>query len=72
MCLLKICEVTVRPEGEPLPKMRFRVSAVAADSPLPVAAPSPLIPKFKLFNSGGSGSTPKVTLRPRESLLRPM
>ncbi|POY76846.1 hypothetical protein BMF94_0098 [Rhodotorula taiwanensis] len=37
LCCLKICEATVRPEGEPLPKMRFRLPA--APPPAPVPAP---------------------------------
>ncbi|GAA5975739.1 hypothetical protein JCM10908_005265 [Rhodotorula pacifica] len=38
LCCLKICEATVRPEGEPLPKMKFRLPA--APPPAPVYAPA--------------------------------
>ncbi|GAA5972288.1 hypothetical protein JCM8115_005958 [Rhodotorula mucilaginosa] len=39
LCCLKICEATVRPEGEPLPKMRFRLPA----APPPAPAPAPMV-----------------------------
>ncbi|KWU43351.1 hypothetical protein RHOSPDRAFT_11631, partial [Rhodotorula sp. JG-1b] len=39
LCCLKICEATVRPEGEPLPKMRFRLPA----APPPAPAPAPFV-----------------------------
>ncbi|GAA6019407.1 hypothetical protein JCM11491_004818 [Sporobolomyces phaffii] len=57
MCCLKICEATVRPEGEPIPKMRFRLplpTPVAEAPPTPVGA----LPKLKLGSS--SSSIPKV------------
>ncbi|GAA5969785.1 hypothetical protein JCM11641_008040 [Rhodosporidiobolus odoratus] len=60
LCCLKICEATVRPEGEPLPKMRFRLPPTPAPAPIPEEPlePAPL-PKIKL---SGSISTPKVAL----------
>ncbi|GAA5914840.1 hypothetical protein JCM6882_007815 [Rhodosporidiobolus microsporus] len=63
LCCLKICEATVRPEGEPLPKMRFRLPPTPAPVPvIPEQPPTPVgtLPKLKF---GGSGvSTPKITI----------
>lgn len=42
LCCLKICEATVRPEGEPLPKMRFRLPPAPAPAPVPAPAPEPM------------------------------
>lgn len=61
LCLLKICEATVRPEGEPLPKIRMRVQPVeAAPLPSPVVA-SPHPHRLTLTNSIAT----KITLPPR-------
>ncbi|BGP23606.1 transcription initiation factor TFIID subunit 2 [Rhodotorula toruloides] len=63
LCCLKICEATVRPEGEPIPKMRFRLPPTPAPAPIPEAPPTPVqtLPKLKL----GGPTTPKVTIAPR-------
>ncbi|GAA6000165.1 transcription initiation factor TFIID subunit TAF2 [Rhodotorula paludigena] len=63
LCCLKICEATVRPEGEPLPKMRFRLppTPAAVEQPSIPAPPTPAgqaLPKLKL----GGPATPKITL----------
>ncbi|GAA5938378.1 transcription initiation factor TFIID subunit TAF2 [Sporobolomyces koalae] len=59
-CCLKICEATVRPEGEPIPKMRFRLPP----TPAAEAPPTPVgtLPKLKLGSS--SSSVPKITIPP--------
>ncbi|GAA5878689.1 hypothetical protein JCM8547_002132 [Rhodosporidiobolus lusitaniae] len=69
LCCLKICEATVRPEGEPLPKMRFRLPPTPAPQPVieapPTAEVAPTPSSFKL-KLGGSGIT-----TPRESMPPP-
>ncbi|GAA5825196.1 hypothetical protein JCM3770_002346, partial [Rhodotorula araucariae] len=70
LCCLKICEATVRPEGEPLPKMRFRLPPTPAPQPVipsepaPASAPTPVgagaLPKLKL----GGPATPRFATVP--------
>ncbi|GAA5961060.1 hypothetical protein JCM3765_006519 [Sporobolomyces pararoseus] len=69
MCCLKICEATVRPEGEPIPKMRFRLPPTpAAEAP---PTPSGTLPKLKLGAS--TSSVPKITIpRPPEDGPAPL
>ncbi|GAA5898524.1 transcription initiation factor TFIID subunit TAF2 [Sporobolomyces salmoneus] len=60
MCCLKICEATVRPEGEPIPKMRFRLPPTpAAEAP---PTPAPTLPKLKLGSSISNSNVPKITI----------
>ncbi|BGP14759.1 hypothetical protein JCM10213_004302 [Rhodosporidiobolus nylandii] len=64
LCCLKICEATVRPEGEPLPKMRFRLPPPPPPAPAPVEqppTPSGTITKIKIGGALGA-STPKITI----------
>ncbi|GAA5913888.1 hypothetical protein JCM5296_004171 [Sporobolomyces johnsonii] len=58
LCCLKICEATVRPEGEPLPKMRFRLPPTPAAEQPPT--PSGTLPKLKL--GAPTPSLPKITI----------
>ncbi|GAA5828317.1 hypothetical protein JCM11251_006194 [Rhodosporidiobolus azoricus] len=64
LCCLKICEATVRPEGEPLPKMRFRLPPppTPVPPPMPEQPPTPVstLPKLKL--GGSAVSTPRITV----------
>ncbi|KDE02980.1 hypothetical protein MVLG_06514 [Microbotryum lychnidis-dioicae p1A1 Lamole] len=58
-CMLKLAEVTIRPEGEPLPKITFRMPVVAES---PVAAPvSATTPRLKLTNTQ-TASLPRIKL----------
>ena len=64
LCCLKICEATVRPEAEPMPKMRFRLPPTPAAIPSipsePAPAPTPgSFPKLKL----GGPSTPRFAVQ---------
>jgi len=63
MCCLKICEATIRPEGEPIPKMRFRLPP----TPAAEAPPTPVstLPKLKLSSS--TSTAPQITAPRRES-----
>lgn len=67
MCCLKICEATVRPEGEPIPKMRFRLPPTPA--PVPVveapATPSETLPRIK-FGSSSTSNVPQIALPRRK------
>lgn len=62
---MKICETTVRPEGEPLPKIRMRVQPIETPLPSPIPA-SPHSSRLTLTNS----NTTKITLPPRCKFLR--
>lgn len=60
LCCLKICEATVRPEAEPMPKMRFRLPPTPAAQPSIPSEPAPVptpgaLPKLKL----GGPTTPR-------------
>ncbi|GAA5910197.1 hypothetical protein JCM8208_006756 [Rhodotorula glutinis] len=64
LCCLKICEATVRPEAEPMPKMRFRLPPTPAAIPSIPSEPAPpptpgSFPKLKL----GGPSTPRFAVQ---------
>jgi len=65
MCCLKICEATVRPEGEPIPKMRFRLPPTPAPAPVVEAPPTPVetLPRIKFGSS--TSNVPTLATRRR-------
>lgn len=73
LCLIKLCESTVKPQPEPLMKVRIPArQSIVGESPAPT--PGPTLPKLKLTSSHGAGTAPlpKITLlsRREQSLVR--
>ncbi|KAK4696234.1 transcription initiation factor TFIID subunit 2, partial [Phenoliferia sp. Uapishka_3] len=71
LCLLKLCESTVRAAGEPLMKVRIPARAPTLVAEPPAPTPVSTFPKIKLTTSQGPSSLPPITLSRRSSSAVP-
>ncbi|KAM0754710.1 hypothetical protein T439DRAFT_120001 [Meredithblackwellia eburnea MCA 4105] len=75
LCLLKLCESTIRPEGEPLPKVRLPArppSVAATPVAMDIPTPGPTLPKLKLTSSQTASTLPRITIPSRGTGVSPL
>src|SRR4051794_39997147 len=79
-CLLKLCEVLIKPSEEPLPKIKLKMASnvlrlssntVPASSELPVSSTiAPAIPKIKL--GGGDAGRREASVEAHANVTQPL